>query len=105
MARKKMEGGDRQRRRKARDARKRGKAPSEEAATTGASKQRHHLPEHDDHLEKVDTVREGKQPMPSPEVSKPELRPRSRRWHRDHEHDNQTHPHPPDREIHDRKMP
>jgi hypothetical protein len=105
MTRKKMEGNEQQRRKKAREARKRGRAPSQEAATTGASKQRHHLPEHDDHVEKIDTIGEGKPPMPGMDVSTPETRPRSRRWHRDHEHDPQTHPHPPEHETHGGKMP
>ena len=39
MVRKKMEGDEQQKRQKANDARERGKQPSEEGATTGASKQ------------------------------------------------------------------
>src|SRR5690606_8064639 len=50
---KQMEGGNRQRRQKAREARERGHRPSEEAVTTGASKQRTHLidKEHDERIE------------------------------------------------------
>ena len=39
MVSRKMEGSEQQKRQKARDARERGKLPSEEGATTGASKQ------------------------------------------------------------------
>ncbi len=41
MVRKKMEGDDRQRRKRAHQARKEHSSPSEEHVTTGASKQRH----------------------------------------------------------------
>ena len=56
-----MEGDEALLRKKAREARREGHAPSEEAATSGASKQRHHLPGGTGHDEKVDTVRKGKQ--------------------------------------------
>ncbi len=82
MSGKKMEGNEQQRRARARKARKRGRAPSEAGGTQGASKQRHHLPRDGDHVEKVETVREGKHEMISQAVGNPEVRPRSRRWWR-----------------------
>jgi hypothetical protein len=57
----KMEGDEQQRRKKGREARERGHAPSEEGATTGASKQRQHVGQREGHREKLDTIREGKQ--------------------------------------------
>jgi hypothetical protein len=78
MAAKKMEGNEEQRRKKARQARRRGRSPSEEAATQGASRQRRHLPKDEDHAEKLKAVREGKQPDPGMHVSNPQPRPRSR---------------------------
>jgi CBS domain-containing protein len=86
MTAKKKEGSEQQRRAKARDARRRGRAPSAEAATTGASKQRHHLPVHEDQVTRQLTRVEGKQRAPriSPDAQKS---PRTRRWHRDHPHD------------------
>lgn len=98
MAGRKMEGNEEQRRKKAREAKERGLAASQDGGTKGASKQRHHLARHDDHLEKVDTVREGKQDVISQAVGNPEIRPRSKRWHRDHHHDVHRHPHAPDRD-------
>lgn len=61
MGGKKMEGNEEQRRKKAREARERGNAPSEEHATTGASKQRHHEGDDAGHREKIEKIREGKQ--------------------------------------------
>ncbi len=61
--RKQMEGHSRTRRARARDAREQGGRPSADDATTGASKQRHHLKRDQAHEEKVETVRKGKQPM------------------------------------------
>ncbi len=74
---KQMEGDNRERRKKAREAREEGKRPSEEQVTHGSSKQRQHLPEDETHTEKVETIRKGKQPMISENT--PEVRPRSRR--------------------------
>ncbi|HEX7120702.1 MAG TPA: hypothetical protein VF212_18055 [Longimicrobiales bacterium] len=76
MAGKQMEGDNRQRRGKARRARGRGRLPSEEGVTTGASKQRHHLRDDVDHVEKIETIREGKQAVIRENT--PEVRPRSR---------------------------
>lgn len=61
MSGKQMEGDNRQRREKAKEARERGNAPSEEGATTGGSKQRQHVGEKEGHREKIETIREGKQ--------------------------------------------
>lgn len=58
---KQMEGDNRERRKKGREAREEGNLPSEDKATSGASKQRHHRPDSDEHDEKMDTLREGKQ--------------------------------------------
>ncbi len=76
MVGKQMEGDNRQRRSKGRLARKRGRLPSEEGVTTGASKQRHHLRTGEDHVEKIRTIREGKQEVIR--ENSPEVRPRSR---------------------------
>ncbi|HEX6941250.1 MAG TPA: hypothetical protein VF158_17775 [Longimicrobiales bacterium] len=76
MAGRQMEGDNVQRRQKARTARKRGRLPSEEAVTTGASKQRHHLRDDVDHVEKILTIRKGKQDVIGERT--PEVRPRSR---------------------------
>jgi hypothetical protein len=68
--RKQTEGNEQQRRRAARDARARGRSASEVAATTGASKQDHHVRRKQDHAAKLETLREGKQqerhPQPRP---------------------------------------
>lgn len=61
MGGKQMEGDNRQRRKKAKEAREQGKAPSESGATTGASQQRQHVGEDEGHREKIETIREGKQ--------------------------------------------
>ncbi len=73
--RKQMEGDAEQRRQKAREARERGKQPSAVGATTGASKQRHHEERSEDHFEKVEDIRRGKQKVISEATPKP--RPRS----------------------------
>jgi hypothetical protein len=78
MTGKKMEGNEEQRRQKAREAKQAGKLPSEQAATQGASKQRKHLPHDEDHVEKLQSIRQGKQPVLSQDVSRPQPRPRSR---------------------------
>lgn len=75
---KKMEGNEEQRRQKARAARRRGRAPSEEHGTQGASRQRHHLPGDEQHESKLRKIREGKQPDPGIHVSRPEPRPGNR---------------------------
>jgi hypothetical protein len=79
MSKKKMEGNEEQRRQKARDARRQGKSPSELRVTQGASRQRRHLPDDEDHVEKLAHLREGKQPNPGIHVAKPKPRPGSKR--------------------------
>ena len=74
---KQMEGDSRQRRKKAREAREEGTRPSAESATQGASKQRKRVAKDETHTTKVETTREGKQPMLSENT--PEVRPRNRR--------------------------
>lgn len=76
MSGKQMEGNPEQRRKKAREAKERGNKPSEESATTGASKQRKHLGDDEEHAEKIDTIREGKQKVIRENT--PEPRPGSR---------------------------
>lgn len=61
MVRKKTEGNEEQRRAAARQAREAGVAPSALKETTGASKQRSHLPRHSEHEEKQAAVHQGKQ--------------------------------------------
>jgi hypothetical protein len=61
MSGKQMEGDNRERRKKAREARESDRLPSEEAATTGSSKQREHVQEDIDHRERIETIRKGKQ--------------------------------------------
>lgn len=60
MAGKQMEGDNRERRKKAKEARDEGKDPSAEHVTTGGSKQREHIGNEGGHAEKVDNIREGK---------------------------------------------
>ena len=76
MSGKQMEGDNRERRQKAREARESGDSPSAEQVTEGSSHQRHYLPRKADHEEKVDTIRKGKQPVLSENT--PKVRPRSR---------------------------
>jgi hypothetical protein len=78
MTGKKMEGNEEQRRKKAREAKRAGRLPSEQGATQGASKQRKHLPRDEDHVEKLESIRQGKQPVIGHDVSTPHPRPRSR---------------------------
>jgi hypothetical protein len=73
---KQMEGDNRERRRKAREAREEGKRPSEVGATTSASQQRTHMERSDDHEEKIEKIREGKHDVIRENT--PEVRPRSR---------------------------
>jgi hypothetical protein len=77
MAGKKMEGNEEQRRQKAREAKRQGQRPSEAGATFGASKQRKHVPQDEEHTEKLRTIREGKQPALH-HAAEPAPRPRSR---------------------------
>jgi uncharacterized membrane protein len=78
MAGKKMEGNEEQRRQKARQAKRAGQLPSERGATQGASKERKHLPHDEDHVQKLQSIRQGKQPVIGHDVSTPRPRPRSR---------------------------
>lgn len=64
MVRKKVEGDEQQRRAAAREAHREGQAPSAQEVTTGASKQRTHLPRSRPHEEKAAAVHEGKQQWP-----------------------------------------
>lgn len=63
-----MEGNEQQRRAAAREAREEGIAPSAAGVTTGASKQRHHLPHSAEHEERVEGPFEGKQDDPEREA-------------------------------------
>ena len=72
MTRKKMEGNEEQRRRKARAARAHRERPSAESATTGASKQRQHVSGGDEpHAAKLEKLREGKQPVIARKTPRP----------------------------------
>jgi hypothetical protein len=55
-----MEGNNDQRRKAAREARRRGKLPSEERATLGASKQLRSAPRNASHQERVEGPHRGK---------------------------------------------
>lgn len=74
-----MEGDNRQRRVKGREAHERGRKPSEEGVTTGASKQRNHLRRDEDYQDKIESIRQGKQE--AIRENTPKLRPGSRRPH------------------------
>jgi hypothetical protein len=71
---KQMEGDNRQRRERAKDAREQGSAPSAEGVTTGASVQQRHLAGNTDHEEKMAGPGWGKQ---QPERVAPDPRPGS----------------------------
>ncbi len=71
---KQMEGDNRQRRQRAKDARDEGRAPSAEGVTTGASVQERHLSNDADHEEKMAGPGWGKQ---QPERVSPDPRPGS----------------------------
>src|SRR5690625_7818046 len=60
-----MEGGNKQRRRLARQAEKDGKRPSEVGLTLGASKQRHRVRRKRGHKERLLAIRRGKQEVTS----------------------------------------
>lgn len=77
MAGKQMEGDNKERRKKAKEARDRGNSPSEENVTTGGSQQHKHLGKDADHREKIETIRQGKQDViqqntPEPRPGYPE---------------------------------
>lgn len=73
MVRKKMEGDEEQRRRAAREAERMGSAPSARGETTGASKQRTHVPDRSSltHQERVAPLHRGKQRQPDAEEEYP----------------------------------
>lgn len=75
MVRKQMEGDNRQRRAAAREAREEGVSPSEAGVTTGASKQNRHMKAKASHEEKIEAIRQGKQP--SVQQGAPGTRPAS----------------------------
>ena len=81
MVRKKVEGDEAQRRKKAREARAAGSAPSARQASTGASKQRHSLPKHQPHhhTERLKSVHRGKQQDVSPQTKPGYRDPASKR--------------------------
>ncbi|MCX2969696.1 hypothetical protein WDH52_10905 [Streptomyces sp. TRM70308] len=74
MVRKKVEGDEDQRRRAAQDAQRAGERPSERGATTGASKQRTHVPSRNalTHEEKTAPLHRGKQGDPTWEPTRPD---------------------------------
>ena len=69
-----MEGDNRQRRKRAAEARAAGASASEEGVTLGASKQDHSLGRSDDHREKMEAPGRGKQ---EPERAANPMRPGS----------------------------
>jgi hypothetical protein len=75
MGGKHMEGDAQQLRNRARDAKRKGRLASEQSGTKGASKQRRHLPTDEDHVAKLEAIRQGKQPDAGIHVSEPEPRP------------------------------
>lgn len=81
MGGKQMEGDNRERREKAKEARKEGKQPSEVGRTLGASKQRTDAENNMTHQEKIDLKSEGKPDVLTTERDSggtPEARPGSR---------------------------
>lgn len=73
MVGKKVEGNEDQRRAAAREARREGAEPSAWKETTGASKNRRHLPRSDDHEDKQAAVHQGKQDWTTRAVPDPEV--------------------------------
>lgn len=81
MGGKQMEGDNRERREKAKEAHREGKKPSEVGATLGASKQHTDADENMTHQQRLDLKREGKQDIlhgDRPESDTPTARPGSR---------------------------
>ena len=74
MSKKKKEGSEQQKRQAAREARRAASGPSAVGATTGASKQRDHLGAHDDQVETLKTIRQGKQQLAEQHVADPARR-------------------------------
>lgn len=75
MSGKQMEGDNRQRREKAKEAREQGERPSEQSATLGASQQRKEAPANATHEEKLELKSEGK--LASNRSNAPTPKPRS----------------------------
>jgi hypothetical protein len=75
MGGKQMEGDNKQRRKAAADAREEGNLPSDGGATLGASKQRKAVPQSAGHVERLETIREGK--LDSVRENTPQPRPGS----------------------------
>lgn len=75
--RKQVEGDSRERRKKARSARRQGKQPADERVTTGASKQHKHLAHREDHDTKLASIGAGKQGG-ALQARRPRGRPRGR---------------------------
>jgi hypothetical protein len=75
---KQMEGDNLARRKAARRAREAGETPSEHGATTGGSKQRHHLGRGEDAEGKLASVQRGEAKQAGPDVPRP-LRGKGRR--------------------------
>jgi hypothetical protein len=73
---KQMEGDNRERRKLAREAQRKGKKPSEVGATLGASKQRAEAGDDITHQQKIDQQRQGKQRVLTENT--PQAKPRSR---------------------------
>lgn len=71
MGGKKMEGSEEQKRKKAREAKEEGMAPSEAGATSGSSKQREKLGNNEDHKTKIENIRKGKQDIISENTPEP----------------------------------
>lgn len=73
-----MEGDNRARRKAARRARRAGDTPSEHGATTGGSKQRHHLGRDEEAGEKLAAIQRGEAKQAGRDVPRP-LRGKGRR--------------------------
>jgi hypothetical protein len=73
---KQMEGDNKERRKRAKEARREGKQPSEVGATLGASKQRTEAEDNTSHQERIDLIREGKHDVIRENT--PEARPGNR---------------------------
>ena len=74
---KEMEGGNKERRDKAKDARRDGKSASEAGVTFGGSKQRSETDENEQHASDVEHMRRGKRDQTLTETT-PDARPGSR---------------------------
>lgn len=68
---KQMEGDNKARRKAARKAREAGDTPSEHGATSGASKQRHHMTGNEDHDDRLEAIQRGEAKEAGPDVPRP----------------------------------